>query len=69
MSAAVRAYLALGQAERGIAKGLGVRYAVESAAESFTVPAGDVAMLALQKLIGCERARAERQAMDEADAE
>lgn len=69
MSAALRAYQALAQAERGIVGGLGVRYAVETAAGRFMVSPGDVALLALQKFIACERARAEQQALDDADAE
>jgi len=65
----MRTYLATQRADQGIGEGYGVRYAVASAADSLAVDVGQVALLVLEKLIECGRARAARQAMEAADAE
>jgi hypothetical protein len=57
MSADLTNYLALVQAEIGLDSGSGVRYAVSSAAESFKVPASELALQVLEKRAACERAR------------
>jgi hypothetical protein len=69
MSADLTNYLALVQAEIGIESGFDVRYAVSSAAESFKVPASELALQVLEKRAECERARVRLAAMAAVDNE
>jgi hypothetical protein len=69
VSADLTNYLAMVQAEIGIESGFNVRYAVASAAESFKVPASELALQVLEKHAECERARVRLAAMNAVDAE
>lgn len=69
MSLERRALLALGQCERMAAAGANVLAVLEDAARTYLVPKGQLAVLMLAKVIGCGRARAEREAVQAADAE
>lgn len=64
MNPELRAYMALARAESALARGVDVRYAVESAASALSVDPGKVALLVLEKRIECERWRAAHRPLD-----
>ena len=69
MSPERRTLLALGECESRVAAGANVLDVLESAASAYQVPQGELALLILAKVIACSRARAERDAVEQADAE
>jgi len=68
VSADLQLYRAVAWIERAVGIGYAPTYSLHQAADVYQIPAGQLAELLLVKCIECQRARAEREAMQAADA-